>query len=316
MSTLTRRGFLQAGAAAAMAGAGARTVAAEPAGRAAAAATGSARWPLVLNTSTIRPASLDDKIAIAAEVGYDGIELWINDLEEHEKAGHSLEDLGKRIRDRGLFVPNVIGLWSCMPPGEDAFEASLPATRERMRRAAAVGSTHVAAIPTPDRADFDLAWATHCYRRLLVMGLEDYGITAAFEFVGFLKGIHRLGQAAGAIIDADHPKACLVADTFHCYRGGSGFKGLALLNGAAISNFHWNDVPPEPAAGQMGDEHRIFPGAGILPLVDILRDLDHIGYRGPLSLEMFNRAQWERDPRDVAAEGLDRMRAGVEAAFA
>ena len=33
-------------------------------------------FPLSLNTSTIRPASLKDKVKAAAEAGYDAIELW------------------------------------------------------------------------------------------------------------------------------------------------------------------------------------------------------------------------------------------------
>ncbi len=42
----------------------------------------SSPWPVVLNASTIRPCLSKDKIRVAAEAGYDGIELWINDLEE------------------------------------------------------------------------------------------------------------------------------------------------------------------------------------------------------------------------------------------
>ena len=37
---------------------------------------------LCLNTSTIKPQPLMEKIRLAGEVGYDGIELWINDLYE------------------------------------------------------------------------------------------------------------------------------------------------------------------------------------------------------------------------------------------
>ena len=45
----------------------------------------SSPWPVVLNASTIRPCPSKDKIRIAAEVGYDGIELWMQDLEALEK---------------------------------------------------------------------------------------------------------------------------------------------------------------------------------------------------------------------------------------
>jgi sugar phosphate isomerase/epimerase len=38
-----------------------------------------------LDTATIRPSSLKDKVRIAAEAGYDGIEPWDTELEEYEK---------------------------------------------------------------------------------------------------------------------------------------------------------------------------------------------------------------------------------------
>lgn len=272
-------------------------------------------WPISLNTSTIRPATLEQKIDAAANAGYDAIEPWIDDIENHEKSGGDLKDLGASIRDKGLFVPNVIGLWDCMPAGEAAFQESLRATRERMRRAADIGSKHVAAIPSPDRADFDLGEAARMYRELLRIGREDYGITVAVEFVGFLKGVHRLGQASAIALDADDPDACLIADTFHLYRGDSGFKGVRHLQGSFIGNFHFNDVPDSPLRTEMGDEHRIYPGDGILPLEQLCRDLVAIDYHGPLSLEMFNRAHWEQNPNVVAKIGLEKTLAVIHAAL-
>jgi 2-keto-myo-inositol isomerase len=269
---------------------------------------GVSRWPLALNTSTIRPASLQDKIRIAAEVGYDAIELWMDDLERHEREGGDLKELARQIGDKGLALPNVIGLWDSLPAGQEQWEAKLPETRERMRRAADVGSRFVAAIPTPDRADFDLKEGAGRYRELLKAGREDYGITVAFEFVGFFKGIHRLGQAASIALDANDPDACLIADTFHLYRGGSGFDGLRHLQGSFIANFHWNDAPGDPPREQLRDRHRLYPGDGVLPLKKLLADLKAIGYEGALSLELFRREHWDQDPSVVAETGLRKMR--------
>jgi sugar phosphate isomerase/epimerase len=267
---------------------------------------GASPWPICLNTSTIRPASLKDKIRIAAEAGYDGIEIWTAELEKHEQEGGDLKALGAEIKDRGLFVPNTIGLWDCMPLEKDAWEKSLPATRERMRRSAAVGSQHAAAIPAPDRPDFDLEIGAERYRELLKIGREEFNIVVACEFVGFMKGVHRLGAGAAIALDADDKDACLVADTFHLYRGGSNFGGLRHLRGSFIAIFHWNDVPGDVPRETLSDEHRIYPGDGILPLKDVLASLREIDYRGPLSLEMFNRKQWEQDPSVVARTALEK----------
>ena len=52
---------------------------------------------LCLNTSTIKPQPLMEKIRLAGEVGYDGIELWINDLYEHIGQGGEISDIEKAL---------------------------------------------------------------------------------------------------------------------------------------------------------------------------------------------------------------------------
>lgn len=271
-------------------------------------------WPLVLNTSTIRPASLEEKIRVTAEAGWDGIEPWINELNDYEESGGDLKELGAQIRELGLYIPNIIGLWDAMPATEDAFQESLKITRERMRQCAAVGSIHVAAIPAPDRPDFDLAYGAKQYKELLKIGREEYGIKVAFEFVGFMKGVHRFGQACAVALDANDRDACLIMDTFHLFRGGSGFEGLSKVQGSLFANFHWNDVPGDVPREEQGDEHRLYPGDGILPLTQVLQDLKATGYDKALSLEIFNRKYWEQPAEQVARDGLQKMRECVAAA--
>ncbi|MDZ4859202.1 MAG: sugar phosphate isomerase/epimerase [Candidatus Hydrogenedentes bacterium] len=279
-------------------------------------------WPVVLNASTIRKSpGVDqtpalDKIRIAAEAGYDGIELWMNDLEELEKNGNKLTDVAKEIKDRGLFVPNVIGLWDGMPPTQEEWEKSLTVTRDRMRMVSEVGSRHVAALPFPDRENFDLRWGTDRYRDLLHIGRDDYNIAVTMEFIGFLKGLNRLGQACCIAIDCDEPTATVLPDTFHLYRGGSGFTGIKHLQPELIADFHWNDVPASPAQYELRDRDRVMPGDGILPLTQCLKDLHEIGYTGPLSLELFNEQYWALDPKETARIGLEKMRSNIATAFA
>ncbi len=264
-------------------------------------------WPIVLNTSTIRPATLEEKIKIASETGWDGIEPWVNELEEYEKKGGSLKELGQRLKELGLIVPNVIGLWDSMPDGEEAFKESLKVTKNRMRMCAEVGSRFVAVIPGPDRENFDLKWGAKCYKEIIKIGVEEYGIVPAIEFVGFFKGVYRFGQACAIAIDADDPRACIISDTFHLFRGGSGFSGLNLVQGDLIAHFHWNDVPGDIPREEQGDAHRVYPGDGVLPLKDVLRTLKKIGYKGCLSLEIFKREYWQGDLKKVAEVGLQKM---------
>ncbi|HPD14517.1 MAG TPA: sugar phosphate isomerase/epimerase [Planctomycetota bacterium] len=300
MSSLTRREWIGAG------GLGAAAVVL-PA-RAAEPAPAAGKWRLGINTSTLRGASLEDKIRATAKAGFDSIELWSGDLSRHEKDGRPLEDLRKLLADLGLEVPNVIGIWNSMPVDEEEKTKRYEQLKPQLAQAAKVGAKHIAAVPGPDRPDLDVRWAAKRYRELLALG-KEFGITVAIEFLGPIKGVHTLGQAAAIAIEADSPDARIVPDSFHLYRGGSSFAGVRYLAGAIYAVWHINDVPKEPEQFQLRDGDRILPGDGILPLPQLLRDLWASGFRGPLSVELFNQELWKKDPFEVARLCMEKMKA-------
>lgn len=272
---------------------------------------------MCLDTATIRPASLVDKIRYASEAGYDAIEPWEGEIHQYEQEQGDLGELRRRIEDAGLFVPSVIGLWNAIPPTREAFDASLVDSRRRMRQASAIGAEHIQTIPQPARPwrEFDPFWAAARYRELLEIGLNDYGINPALVFVEFLEGSRTMGQASQVALDADHPKAKIIPDVFHMLIGGSGFAGLRHLRGDFIAIFQFNDAPASPATAELKDEHRVYPGEGILPLGSCLRDLRDIGYGGCISLELYNPGYWEQDLASVAKTGLERTVAVIEGAL-
>jgi sugar phosphate isomerase/epimerase len=148
------------------------------------------------------------------------------------------------------------------------------------------------------------------YRALLELG-DQFGVVPQVEVWGFSETLSRLGEAAHVAIDAGHPRACILADVYHLYKGGSSLEGLKLLSGNAIHVFHMNDYPASPPRDTISDAQRVFPGDGVAPLTELFRTLRAIGFRGMLSLELFNRDYWKKDPLEVARTGLEKMRAAV-----
>src|SRR5205823_1660792 len=63
-----------------------------------------------LNTSTLMGQKLDivELVELASKAGYQAIEPWVRELEQHAKSGGDLKALGERIRDRGLTVESAI----------------------------------------------------------------------------------------------------------------------------------------------------------------------------------------------------------------
>lgn len=311
---MDRRSFLKTGVVASAAAVGAGGTAGHAAEKPQRYQGGVSPWPMIMNSATIRPVPLKEQIRLVAETGWDGIEPWMNDLEKFEAEGGDLKALGREIADRGLRIANVIGLWDGMPEGDEAFAASLPVSRNRMRICADIGSPYVAALPLPDRENFNLQDAAKRYRELVRIGREEYNIQPIMEFVSVFKGVTRLGQAAAIALDADTPHAYVLPDTFHMWKGGGGFSGIARLKGDFIADFHWNDVPPGIAPADANDGTRILPGDGILPLTQCLKDLKAIGYARGLSLELFNRELWEKPGREICEIGLRKMVENVAAA--
>lgn len=264
---------------------------------------GKSPWPVCLDTATIRPAGgLKEKVDIAVAAGYDAIEPWDSELEEYEKEGGNLKEMAEYIKDHGLFVPSMIGLWGALPESEEEFQKSLSATRNRMRMASEIGCEFVQTIPNKVGKQYDTHFVADCYRRLLEIGIEDYNIKPALVFVEMFP-VQTMGQALSIAADADHPEARIIPDVFHMYISGGGFNGLKMLGGRSMAIFQFNDAPKGMAREDMRDKDRVFPGDGILPLPDILKDLKRTGFDGCVSLELYNPDYYKRDLLEVAKTG-------------
>ncbi len=271
-----------------------------------------------LNTSTLRgqKLSLVEEIEIAAQAGYQGVEPWIEELDRYTAEGGSLSDLNKRLRDLGLTVENAIGFFDWIVDDDAQRVRGLEEAQRNMEIVAQIGGTRLAAPPmsATDRTDLDLLRAAERYRALLELG-ERTGVVPMVEVWGFSKTLNRLGEAALIAIESGHPQACILADVYHLYKGGSDPAGLRLLRGEALPLMHVNDYPALPRE-TITDADRVYPGDGIAPLTSILRDLRAIGFQGALSLELFNQDYWQQDALTVARTGLEKTRAAVHAALA
>ncbi len=258
-----------------------------------------------LNSSTIRPTPLLDKIRIAGEVGYAAIELWHDDIDLHLSKGGRLTDIRKAVADQGLIVPTTIYVKGWAEPDATLRQSELDECKRRFEQAAAVGAIHVISGPPPSHCDHALV--AKCYHDLLEIGLS-FGVKPAFEYLGFVDDINTIDAAIEIATNSGHPQATVVLDPFHCFRGGGGFESIAKLKAEQIAISHFNDTPAEPARIEQHDHSRVMPGDGHLDLRRYLDLLRQVGYSRWLSLELFREDLWARDPREVARLGLEKMR--------
>lgn len=319
---LNRRTFLAAGAGIAMADLTTTAEAQTPVAKSQTVAVPPSRhggpFRYCLNTSTIREQKLGivAEVELAAKVGYDGIEPWIRELDAYVQAGGSLSDLKKRIADSGLIVESAIGFAAFLHEDAGERQKGLEEAKRCMDLVLQIGGERLAAPPVgvTNLTDLNLHTLSERYRVLCELG-QQMGVLPQLELWGFSKTLHRLGEVAYLGTEAAHPSACYLLDVYHIYKGGSSFGGLEMLRGDRMFNFHINDYPADPPWETIADKDRVYPGDGVAPLGNILRTLQQIGYRGALSLELFNPTYWAQDAELVARTGLEKTIASVKAAL-
>ncbi len=82
-----------------------------------------------------------------------------------------------------------------------------------------------------------------------------------------------------------------------------------------MAAFTSTTIRPNRRVPEITDAHRVFPGDGVAPLDVLFRGLRDAGYRGMLSLEVFNREYWNQDALYVARSGLEKTREAVDKAL-
>jgi 2-keto-myo-inositol isomerase len=263
-----------------------------------------------LNASTIRGTPILRQIEVAAKAGYAGLELWFADIDVHLASGGTMSDLRSALDASGLEVPTVIYLGDWFDAwGDDWRRVRVKSTR-RLQQAAELHAPYVIAGPPAGRVPAPPG--AQRYRELLEIG-EKAGALPAFEFLGFVEQYNTIESALQVLSLAAHPAGTVVLDPFHIFRGGGSLESITALHRNQIAVAHFNDAPATPAREQQHDGDRVWPGEGHLDLSRYLTLLRAIGYNGWLSLELFRKDLWARDPLEVARLGLEKMRAVVEA---
>lgn len=273
-----------------------------------------------LNTSTIKGQKLPlgEVIGIAARSGYDAIEPWIGEIDAFVAQGGAPSELKTRTLDAGLSVESAIGFFEWIVDDNERRAKGFEEARRCFDLLAKIGGKRLAAPPmgATEVTGIDLLAAADRYRQLLELG-DEFGVVPQVEVWGFSQTLGRLGEAALVAVESGHPRACILADVYHLHKGGSPFGGLKVLDGAAsLHVFHVNDYPDDPPRATITDADRVFPGDGVAPLGAIFRCLRRAGFKGALSLELFNRDYWQQDPLFVAHTGLEKLREAVRGAWA
>jgi sugar phosphate isomerase/epimerase len=266
-------------------------------------------FKMALNASTLFPFQLDvrQQVQIAAEAGYEGIELWMRDIEQYLANGGNLQDLRHYAHEHGIAIVNAISFFTWADADATARKQGLIQAEREMQLLANLGCPAIAAPPFGNVEHVTLDDMATCFAQLVEIG-RGIGVEPYLEFWGRAKQLSTLSDALSVALQSGLPDVKILLDPYHMYAGGSTVNNLAYLKGRNIGIVHVNDYPADPDRATIQDKDRVFPGDGIAPTAEIAQLLQQAGYHEYLSLELFIADFGDQTALDVAKLGLSKSK--------
>ncbi|WMD05287.1 bifunctional sugar phosphate isomerase/epimerase/4-hydroxyphenylpyruvate dioxygenase family protein [Streptomyces sp. FXY-T5] len=244
--------------------------------------------------------SLTGKLDAAARAGFDGVEIFENDL---LACPLTPEDIRARCADLGLRIDLYQPMRDIEAVPEAEFARNLRRARhkfELMRRLGA-DTVLVCSSVSPQAVDDDVLAAEQLSR--LADLAAEYGIRVAYEALAWGRHVSTYDHAWRIVETAGHPALGTCLDSFHILSRGSDPEGIADIPGEKIFFLQLADAPLLAMdVLQWSRHYRCFPGQGGFDVAGLVRHVLATGYDGPLSLEVFNDVFRQADAGPTAVD--------------
>lgn len=263
-----------------------------------------------INQMTVKQLSLPDLVDACRELGVPGVGLWREPVR-----AYGVEAAAKLVRDAGLAVTTLCrgGFLTATDPGERA--AALADNRRAVGEAATLGTdTLVLVSGGLPAGSKDLRGARERIADALAeLGpyAEEHGVRLAIEplhpmFASDRCVVSTLAQALDLAERFPARQVGVTVDTYHIWWDDHAPAQIARAGAQGrIHTFQladWTTPLPEGVLngrGQIGD--------GAVDMREWKGYVEAAGYTGPIEVELFNDALWDRDGREVLAETAARF---------
>ncbi len=244
---------------------------------------------LVLWAGCVQGHALPARADAVAAGGFAATSVASGELLEFERAGGSLRDLAREMRDRGGPLTILDSFMTWYPGGSRGPGAASEASPETMLRFAeelgarstTLNTPYVGdPAPTEEVADALGRFADRAAELGLLLHLEQIPTSMVPD----------LPTALEIVRAVDRPNAGLVLDTFHLARSGCTPHELSAVDPAKVFHVQLCDGPLTPRVADYYQEavtHREFAGEGEMPVAELARSLEDIGALGHVGPEVF-----------------------------
>jgi 3-dehydroshikimate dehydratase len=242
-----------------------------------------------------------EKLEAIAAAGFDGIEIFEQDFIAHD--GDSRE-VGDMIRAMGLevtlFQPfrDFEGLPSALrAKAFDRAEHKFDLMQELGTDLVLIcSSCHPEALGGIDRAAEDFhALGERAAKR---------GLRVGYEALAWGRHVNDHRDAWEIVRRADHPNVGLILDSFHTLARKIDPQTIRQIHGDKIFFVQLADAPAIDMDLLYWSRHfRNMPGEGDLDVTGFMQAVMATGYKGPISLEIFNDQFRGGSPKTIALDG-------------
>ena len=255
--------------------------------------------------------TLEEKLIAAAQVGFDGIEVFESDL---INSASSPAELRSRAADLGLRIELYQPFRDFEGVGPEQLEANLRRATAKFELMAelGVGTLLVCSNVAPGALGGDDLLAGQLYE--LAEAAAGHGVRIAYEALAWGRHVDDYRHAWRLVAAADHPNLGVCLDSFHILSRGHDPGGIREIPGDKIFFLQLADAPTMLMdVLQWSRHYRCFPGQGSFDLTTFLGHVLAAGYAGPLSLEVFNDVFRQADAERTATDALRSLIALEEA---
>ncbi len=226
--------------------------------------------------------SLTEKLTAASRAGFDGVEIFENDL---LASSLTPEEIRARCADLGLTIDLYQPMRDVEALPEEDFARALRRARHKFELMGRLGADTVLVCSSvsPQALDDD-ALAAEQLGRLADLA-QDHGIRVAYEALAWGRYINTYDHAWRVVEAAGHPSLGTCLDSFHIlsrYGDPKDIEGIEDIPGDKIFFLQLADAP---LLGmdllQWSRHYRCFPGQGGFDLAGLLRHVLRAGYTGP-----------------------------------
>ncbi|MFK0158541.1 bifunctional sugar phosphate isomerase/epimerase/4-hydroxyphenylpyruvate dioxygenase family protein [Streptomyces sp. NPDC090499] len=245
--------------------------------------------------------SLTEKLTAASRAGFDGVEIFENDL---LASPLSPREIRARCTDLGLTVDLYQPMRDIEAVPDDEFARNLRRARHKFELMRELGADTVLVCSSVSPLaidDDDLAAGQLAQLADLA---ADFDIRVAYEALAWGRHVSTYDHAWRIVEAAGRPALGTCLDSFHILSRGSDPKAIEDIPGAKIFFLQLADAPMLAMdVLQWSRHYRCFPGQGGFDVAGLVRHVLRTGYDGPLSLEVFNDVfrQAEAGPTAVDA---------------